>query len=72
MKPKQQEYYCKRCGTVETITEQDGIKLKDLTKVICPICKSKKKGHSYKMYKVKEDNTIINTKEEKTQWKIKH
>ncbi len=49
---KKQNYYCRRCGTIETITEQDGIKLENIDKVICPICVCKKGKHKYKMYKV--------------------
>ena len=53
MKPKTAKYYCKRCGTIETFTEnQDGIKLNEIKKVICPVCVCKKGGHKYKMYKV--------------------
>jgi len=56
---KSQHYFCRKCGTIEIIPEnQDGIKLKEITKVICPICKAKKKGHRYKMYKLKEDNIV--------------
>jgi len=37
--PKTQSYLCKKCETTQTITDrEDGLKLKDITKVYCPIC----------------------------------
>jgi hypothetical protein len=44
-------YFCRFCGTIETIPENlDGIKLNQITKVICPKCLAKGKHH--KMYKI--------------------
>ena len=57
-KTKTQTFFCKRCGTFETIPEGlDNIKLEQITKVICPRCSAK--GHDYKMYKVIDEKNNL-------------
>ena len=57
-KTKTQTFFCKRCGTFETIPEGlDNIKLSQITKVICPRCSAK--GHDYKMYKVIDEKNNL-------------
>jgi hypothetical protein len=50
-------FFCKNCGSVESLPEvQDGIKLSQVTKVICPVCLARGKHH--KMYKILKKCTI--------------
>ena len=53
-KKKIVKYYCKRCGTIETFTEnEDGIQIDDIINVICPRCVCKRGYHRYKMLRIK-------------------
>lgn len=50
---KSTNYYCKKCGTIETIPDNlDGIDTEDCVKILCPKCMAK--GSKRRMYKVKE------------------
>ena len=56
-KHKHQDYFCRYCGTEESILDkEDKIKIQDITAIYCPICLSK--GKKRKMLKV-----ITNEKE---------
>ena len=51
-----EKWFCKSCGSEETLFDnQNGIKLSEITGLICPICLAKGKHH--KMYKIIQDNT---------------